>query len=539
MTRTLAVALGTLLLAFAGCHRPDPNSVEDQVALVKKGKTARERERALENLRRLGRKEAVPGLVAALAEASPKLRGQIATVLGEFQDRSAVKPLADSLDFSAGGSAEINAANKEIARALGDLGGPDAVRPLVQLLKGTQDNFVRIEVISALGRLKDRSAVDLLSQMASDDSLDVLINKKAILALSDINDPSALPVYLRMLFFDRGNKTTFYPESSFAIFKLGAAANDRVLSLLKGEDKELMDWAQAQKVVTAAIFAKAAQIESDLQDRRAIPALLGLLRFEDSVLEHKLEVRRFAAEALGRMRVSEAASVLSSTLGEEDSSSRSVYMRTLVQIGDASVMPKFVGCARKGSFDAREFCMLGVVLLGNKADAREFDGLVKAEPVLFDRECKELGGETDCAQEKERTVAARVKIIESYKKVLETAGGCTESKCLEAMLSDADPVARERAAYALGRRLAAESLPALFAAIKRGVKDAVDLNPRFAAVCAVDWITAASADGRKRAAPEAAGLRALVKSDEKHPLTQRIAEEVLRLAYKLERFGKS
>ena len=538
MTRTLPVALGAVLLAFAGCHKSDPNSVEDQVALVKKAKTARERERALENVRRLGRKEAVPGLIGALGEPNPKLKGQIATVLGELKDRAAVTALADSLDLG-GGNAEINAANKEIARALGELGGPEAVKPLLQLLKGTRDNFVRVEAIAALGRLKDRAAVDLLSQMATDDSLDALINKKAILALSEINDPSALPVYLRMLFFDRGNRTTFYPESSFAIFKLGAAANDRVLSLLKGEDKELMDWAREQKVVAPAIFAKAAQIESDLQDRRAVPALLGLLKFEDPVRDHKLEVRRNAADALGRMRVPEAAAVLASTLGEEDSLSRSVYMRALVQIGDLSVMPKLVGCAKQGNFGAREYCILGVVLLGGKSDAKEFDGFLKAEPALFDKECKELGDEVDCAKEKESTLAARVKIIEGYRKVLETAGACSEQKCLEALLVDAEPVARERAAYALGRRGVVGALPALFTAIKRDVKDVVDLNPRFAAICAVDWITAASADARKSAAAEAAGLQTLVKSDERRPLTQRIAEEVLRLAYKLERSNKS
>jgi len=178
--------------------------------------------------------------------------------------------------------------------------------------------------------------------------------------------------------------------------------------------------------------------------------------------------------------------------------------------------------------------MLGMVLLGSKSDASQFDALVKAEPALFDKECKELGGEVDCAKEKQETVAARVKIVEGYKKVLASAGACAEPKCLEALLQDPEPVARERAAYELGRRGVASSLPALFAAIKREVKDDVDLNPRFAAICAVDWITAANPEAKKSAAAEAKGLQALVKSDERRPLTQRIAEEVLRLACRLD-----
>jgi HEAT repeat protein len=535
MTRTLPAALAAVSLALASCHRPDPNSVEDQVALLRKAKTAREKEKALENLRRLGSKAAAPGLTEALAEASPKIRAQIAVVLGELKDPSSANALAEAIDLSAGAHRpDANAANKEIARALGDLGGPGAAKPLLRLLKATRDNFVRVETISALGRVKDRAAVPLLSELAESEEEEALISKKAILALSEINDPSALPTYVRMLFLERKGRS-HYPEASFAIFKLGAGAQDRVLRVLKGEDKELLDWAREHKVATPALFAKAAQLECDLQDRHAAPVLIGLLRFEDRERDYALEVRKNAADALGRMRVREAAPALAAMLKEENALARSAYARALAQIGAAGAAPKLAACAKQGNFAAREYCMVGLVLLGAKRDAKTLGALLKGEPALFDKECKALEGEVDCAKEKEAIVAARVRIIEGYRKVLETAGGCAEDQCLEELLASPEPLARERAAYELGRRGSARSIPALIATIQREVKDEVDLNPRFAAVCAVDWIAAANTEARKAAATQVGALKALVKSDEKRALTQRIAEEVLRLATKLER----
>lgn len=536
MTRTLPAALAASLLALASCHKPDPNSVEDQVAAVKKGKTTREKEKALDNLRRLGKKEAVPGLVEALPEAPPKIRAQIAVILGQLKDPSSVTALAEALDPSAGTDRpDANAANKEIARALGDIGAPDAAKPLVRLLKATRDNYVRMEAIAALGRLKDRAAVPLLCELAESEEVEALIAKKAVLALAEINDPAALPTYVRMMFVERGGKASHYPEASFAIFKLGAAAQDRVLRLLKGEDKELLDWAKERKVDPAAVVAKAAQLESDLQDRRAAAALVGLLRYEDPERDHALEVRKSAADALGRMRAPEAQAPLAAMLGEENPAARSAYVRALVQLGDAGAAPKLAACAKQGSFGAREYCMLGLALLGAKSDAKSLGALLKEEPALFDKECKALSGEVDCAAEKQAIVAARLKIVEGYRKTLESAGGCSAVKCLEEQLSSAEPTARERAAYELGRRGSVSSIPALVGALQREAKDEVDLNPRFAAVCAIDWIASGNPDGRKLAAAEVDRLKALVKSDEKRPLTQRIAEEVLRLATKLER----
>jgi HEAT repeat protein len=541
--RSLSVAVcAVLLLSLPACKNPDPKSVEDQIEVLKEAKSTRLKLKAVENLRAIGKKEAVPGLIEVLKDANPEVKAAIAKVLGELKDPSAVQALSDAIDYSIGSGSDKmtqdgNTANKEITRALGDLNDKAAVKPVMKLLKVTKDNYVRIEAITALGRLKDPQAVPLLSDVATDERLETFINKKAILALAEINDPQSLPAYLKMLFAERRG-VSFYPESAFGIFKLGGAANDTILSVLKDENKELAEWAKERGVLKPAIYAKAAQIESDLQDRRSIPSLMKLLKYEDDNPAYKLFVRMAAADSLGRMRATEAVGPISAMLDEEEANARSAYMRALVQIGDKTVVGKLVSCSQKGNWSAREFCMLGLALLGGQKEIKSLEGFLAAEPKLFVVECERGDyGDVDCAAEKTKNVEARSKSITAYKKVLETISACNDNKCLESALTNAEPIVRERAAYELGRRKASESVGALIEAVKRPVKDVVDLNPRFAAICAVDWITAGDSAAMAKARPEASALEAQVEKDRDNVLTQKIAEEVKRLAVKLERSG--
>ncbi|MFN7134811.1 MAG: HEAT repeat domain-containing protein, partial [Myxococcales bacterium] len=137
--------------------------------------------------------------------------------------------------------------------------------------------------------------------------------------------------------------------------------------------------------------------------------------------------------------------------------------------------------------------------------------------------------------EKAKNVEARTKTITSYKKVVETIAACKEEKCLEESLKAQDPMVRERAAYELGRRGSASALPALLESIKKPVENVVDLNPRFAAITAVDWITASNPEAMAAAKASVAALDAQVEEDSKKVMTQKIAEELKRLVVKLGR----
>jgi HEAT repeat protein len=538
--RCLTVALCAALLLLPGCKKADPKSVEDQIEALKEGKNTKLRLKALENLRAIGSKDAVPGLIAVLADANPVVKEEIARILGELKDTSAVQPLADAIDYAVGGGSDkqtqdANSANKEIARALGDLGDRAAVKPLLKLLRTTKDNYVRVEALGSLGRIKDPQAVTLLSDVATDERLETFINKKAIQALTEINSPEALPTYMRMLFVERRG-VSFYPESAFGIFLLGDAAKDAVLAVLKDEDKSLLDWAKERSIIKPALYAKAAQLESDLQDPRAVAPLIKLLKYEDEDENAKGFVRTTAADTLGRMQAREALGPISAMLSEEEAGLRAAYVRALVQLGDKAAVRKLLDCSGRGNWFARDACMLGVAMLGGGSEIKAFDGFAAVEGKLFMRECEEgIYGDVDCAQAKQENVEDRNKNISRYRKVLQTISACSDNKCVANALNDPEPLVRERAAYELGRRRAADSLWALFEAIKRPVKEEEELRPRFAAICAVDWIASSDPGAKSQAKAAVPALEQQVAEDSRKTMTMKIAEEVKRLAVKLGR----
>jgi len=539
--RWLSFVVCAVLLLSPGCKKPDPNSIEDQLEILKEEKSLKKRLKAVENLKRIGKKEAVPGLIEVLKDAPVSLRAEIAAVLGSLKDPSAVQPLVDAIDFAAGGgsdkmSKEANAANKEIARALGDLGDRSAVKPLVRLLRNGKDDFVRIEAISALGILKDPEAVGPLSEAATDETIPTLLNKKAIMALAAIAHPDALPVFLKMAFYERGG--SFYPESAFGVFMLGDAAKDRVLQLLKGQDKELSAFAKKHNIIPAALYAKATQMEADLQDPRAIPVLLNLLKYKDADDAAQMFVRTGAADTLGRMRSKEAVAPLAAMLeAEEMPTVRATYARALAMIGASEAVPKMVGCTRKGIWESRQACAVGLVQVGGQSEVPVFDALVKEEGGRFDSDCREglYGEDVDCKAVRKENVEAREKLLRSQKEMLATVAACSDTACWQKLLSHAEPAVRERAALELGRAGGVSAVDPLLQAIKQTIAREADVPARVAAICALDWVTQDDAAAKTRAKGEIPALEALVEKDSQSMMTQRSAEEVKRLAIKLGR----
>lgn len=538
--RTLLLALCATSLMFIGCKTADPNSVPDQLELIRTSKTLKEKQAAAEQLSKIATPAEAATIADAMKDLEPELKSALAITVGKLKSPAAVPGLVAALDVDATSGADpkssaINGANKEIARALGNTGNAEAVPTLAKLLKKTKDNYVRLDTIDALGRLKDKAAVPALSDIATDERLEPFINKTAILALAQINDPEALPAYLKMLFAERQG-VSFYTESSYGVFLLGDAAKDKILATLKGEDKEFTEWAKKRGILEVGILAKAAQIESDLQDPRAIDPLLKLLKYENPNKMYQLLVRMGAAESLGRMRAKQAVKPIGEMLVEDESNARAAYVRAIVQLGDAASLPKLTACAKKGSWSSREQCMNGLVMMGGAKEAKEFDGFIKAEPANFTTECENfVYGNVDCKKEKDAIVAKRVEKMQKYKTTIATVAACPDTACVQKLLDSPDMLLRERVGFELGRRGSVESLAPLMALVRREVKDESELNPRFSAICAIDWIVAAHPEAKASLKSDAEALSAQVEGESKKVLTQKIAEEVKRLAVKLNR----
>lgn len=104
------------------------------------------------------------------------------------------------------------------AAALGELGDPRAVEPLLELLKDHY-SIVRCAAIQSLGRLHDRQAIEpLLNHLGHPDEHTRLAVVKA---LGELGDPRAIPPLCRLL-----NQTSqlnpLSADIAHALAKLGA-----------------------------------------------------------------------------------------------------------------------------------------------------------------------------------------------------------------------------------------------------------------------------------------------------------------------------
>lgn len=130
------------------------------------------------NVEKLKAKRDVAGLIKALDHRHPAVRNTAFLALVEVADVSDVEPLIVALrNPSCFGAA---------ARALGRIGDPRAVGPLVAELGG----FFGTEAADALGDIGDPRAVEPLVA-ALDDNWDLLVSSAAS-ALGKIGDPRAV-----------------------------------------------------------------------------------------------------------------------------------------------------------------------------------------------------------------------------------------------------------------------------------------------------------------------------------------------------------
>jgi hypothetical protein len=116
----------------------------------------------------------VKGLIKALEyNKDSVVRAMAAEALGELGDPKAVDPLINALKYEAYDTYDTYYVRASAAAALGELGDPKAVDPLINALKDddydTYDTYlVRASAAAALGELGDPKAVDPLINALKD-----------------------------------------------------------------------------------------------------------------------------------------------------------------------------------------------------------------------------------------------------------------------------------------------------------------------------------------------------------------------------------
>ncbi len=530
LRQSLRAGLVAAAMLLVAC-KSDPSTPEHWAKALESQQGAKNKERVVSELRKSPhlKENFLPMLHEALGkEKAPAVKAGIAKILADMKSPTSVDALADALVLGESDPAH-NQMNKEITGALGAIGDRKAVPTLLKLIKA-RDNYVKIEAITALGQLKAKEAVDPLIDLATHDSVEPFIAKKAIQALGQIADAKAVPALKQMMFKERKG-VSFYVESSFALYQIGAPAVPALIPLMAGEDKAFLEWTRENKVIEPAVYAKTAQVLGDLhaEAKDAEKALLKQLKYENGFAEQLL-VRMKAADALGRMRSKAAVPVLVSMLDEQEPATRAEYIRALVRIGDPAAVPALVKAAQKGAWDSREALIVGIAMLGGENELAAMAKLQKDEPAIHGAYCKE-----DPVYEPCKDVAAgaakHAEAIGKQMKRLEAAKECKKDfACWVKKLDHEDAGVRERAAFELGRSGDA----AYTAELVKRLSDA-NLDTRYAAITAADWLITDSKDAYAQAKAKLETIEKQLEEERGKTQFVKVNEDLKRLVVKLAR----
>lgn len=554
MRLTARVLAALLCVSLMGaCSKGDPNDPQTWVKQLS-AEDQQKKIAALEKLAELGDKSVASAVVPLLSE-SGEVKVAAVRTLKKLGDPSVVPALIDAIDLSVGAGTDpaikrANEANKLIAETLGLLGDKTAVEPLAKLADRAKDAYVKVEAINALGKLGDPKAVPTLVSIAVDESQETYINKKAVQALGDIGDPGALPAIKKMLFHERKG-ISFYPETSFAAYQIGKSVADPLLVILEGKDEELHKWADENRIYREALYAKAAEVLGDLDEKRAIPTLIKHVGYTrpgvdpDAIDTIGLLVRRNAAIALGRMRAREALPALTRALKEPEGNIRNNYAESLVNIGDRTALPALEKCALDGdvmdkSAHARKACYLALSRLGDEKTLATWEKWEKAEPELSSKACmKEMdwddaAGKQAAQKHCDELGASVKKILEENKPRLLAYAECkADVACWKGKLKDENPIVRERAAIELSHLGDPAAVPALLEALADK-----NLEARAWAIKAVDWLASTSAGGLAEAKKGLPAIDAQIAEETGKIQYVKINEDLKRLAVKIRRIDR-
>jgi HEAT repeat protein len=276
-----------------------------------------------EDLARLRTAEVVEPLIHVLEEGrrdgSTNARPRCAVAaqaLGRWRDARAVRPLIDVL-------ADVDVASVEVVRALGLLGGAEAIEPLLEAMD-CDDSEVRSAAAAALALRGDARGTQRLLQDLDDEDYSF----HAAVSLAGLGDAHGEDALIRIVEKDRDERP-FTDEPVIALARMG---NKRGLDELLNVFPEIMDggdgvdWQKFQAV----------QILGDSGDKRAVGPLLAVAS------NGWWKVRPAVFLALGRLGDPQGADLLMSALGSYREGEREAAAQALGQLRDARAVDPLI-----------------------------------------------------------------------------------------------------------------------------------------------------------------------------------------------------
>lgn len=540
MIRSIAAIAAVVVFAsLGGCEGgPQPGKEAEyygKIAADPKAKTS-DRESAIKHLEGLNDKAALPFLYEVLAGEKATLKPRVPAIIQRVGDESSVGPLIKGIDFKAGMGTDKKAraaanTNEAIAKALGKLApkNDEKVSEALERLADSNHLNTQLAAIVALGRMESKHAAQFLIDTADGHTHNFIV-KNAVIALGDIGVPEAVPVLIKMLFFERKG-ASFYRESSYALFQIGKPAIDPLIDVYEGKYKAI----EPMHIKRGVQKAKALQVLSDIGGDKRIDKLCVEAAGIPANDTAQTLARTFGTQCVGKLGLDAGTKALLQIWDDNDQSIAEHALYALSQLGETNVarqllnMTTFDGwvkqCMSLDKRNKKEVCegaspqvrpprVTALARMAPPDMADEFDKMIKEE------EGRKVEGNM---QKFQKTLVKKLKEGREMVAAAEACKGKGEP-CWIKTLSHDNPRYRERAGYELlwlGKKRSKAANEALLEAL--GDKDN---EARYAAILAV-W----------RSLPEGGAEKVDAILERERGKTQfvRINEDLKRIQIKLRR----
>jgi len=232
------------------------------------------------------------------------------------------------------------------AWALGEIGDPQSVDPLIALLKADYDEaLIRHNVAWALGQLRDRRGIEYLIPLLAE--ADESLRMVAAEALGKIGDTEGIERVIPLL------KDESYTVRWYVAWVLGETGNPcAVGSLLtcfaEEPNRGWLLYEHAEPEPLNGVFKHISLALGKIGDARAMEPIITHLK------SNELGARRSAARALGELRDKRAVEPLMSLLHDSSWSVRLAATEALRKIGDTHAIDSITGLLNDAKEEVRQ-----------------------------------------------------------------------------------------------------------------------------------------------------------------------------------------
>ena len=278
---------------------------------------------AIEAIGEIPDKRAMRPLLAALKSPDPTVCSAAVEVLGRMGDPETIGPIVGALHHA---DAHVRAT---VAETLGRMDATAAIEPLRAGLRDSNWE-VRRATVGALGRLRDKASVSALTVNLDDPDQDV--RETAALALGNIGDRQAIGPLVKALKDGQSSVRRIAAatlsridenwgacaEAQQAITELKSSLDDKDPEMRHLVGRLLTSLGQELPNANKSLAGEELTVSS-IEKRRKLAASL----FRAILCDEDRDLRRAAAESLGRMGDKHAHAALTRAQGDVDESVRS------------------------------------------------------------------------------------------------------------------------------------------------------------------------------------------------------------------------